>query len=285
MASRSWQARTPNQIQACRRRRPPTGCWMNDGPFADMTLILVSNRLPVTIRRLGNRLDVQPNPGGVAAGLASVNRELRGRWFGWPGSIAPGESKKVAARLEKEFDCDPVVLPPTLARLYYAGFSNGTLWPLFHSFSTYARYSASEWEAYRAVNERFADAIVRTLRPNDQLWIHDYHLLLLPRLIRERVPEARIGFFLHIPFPPYDVFRLLPWHRDILQGMLGADLIGFHTYDYARAFLGSVLRDLGLDNRIGTIVAGHRAGQVGLFPLGVGGARFNSKTIGPAAEP
>jgi trehalose 6-phosphate synthase/phosphatase len=257
---------------------------MYDGLCADMTLILVSNRLPVTIRRVGNRLDVQPNPGGVAAGLASVHRELRGRWFGWPGSIAPGEFKQVAARLEKEFDCYPIVLPHTLARLYYAGFSNGTLWPLFHSFSTYARYSASEWEAYRAVNARFADAIVRALRPNDQLWIHDYHLLLLPRLIRERVPEARIGFFLHIPFPPYDVFRLLPWHKEILQGMLGADLIGFHTYDYARAFLGSLLRDLGLDNRIGTIVAGHRAVQVDVFPLGIDVAKFHSTTIGPAAE-
>src|SRR5207249_1349127 len=157
------------------------------------------------------------------------------------------------------FDCVPVILPSTLARPYYAGFSNGTLWPLFHSFSTYARYSASEWEAYRTVNAKFADAIVQALRPKDQLWIHDYHLLLLPRLIRDRVPEARVGFFLHIPFPPYDVFRLLPWHREILQGMLGADLIGFHTYDYARAFLGSLLRDLGLDNRIGTIVTGHRA--------------------------
>src|SRR6059036_1318438 len=248
-----------------------------------MTLILVSNRLPVTVRRIGNRLDVQPNPGGVAAGLASFHRELQARWFGWPGSIAPGESKQVAARLEKEFDCVPVVLPSSLARPYYAGFSNGTLWPLFHSFSTYARYSASEWEAYRNVNARFADAIVRALRPTDQLWIHDYHLLLLPRLIRERVSEARVGFFLHIPFPPYDVFRLLPWHREILQGMLGADLIGFHTYDYARAFLGSLLRDLGLDNRIGTIVTGHRAVQVDVFPLGVDVAKFNSTPIGPSA--
>ncbi len=257
--------------------------WIDDGLFANMTLILVSNRLPVTVRRIGNHLDVQPNPGGVAAGLASFHRELQARWFGWPGTIAPSETEEVTTRLEKEFDCVPVVLPHALARPYYAGFSNGTLWPLFHSFSTYARYSASEWEAYRAVNARFADAIVRALRPNDQLWIHDYHLLLLPRLIRERVPEARVGFFLHIPFPPYDVFRLLPWHREILQGMLGADLIGFHTYDYARAFLGSVLRDLGLDNRIGTIVAGHRAVQVDVFPLGVDVAKFNSTPIGPAA--
>src|SRR5207244_8428443 len=195
-----------------------------------------------------------------------------------------GDSKQVAARLEKEFDCHPVVLPSNLARLYYGGFSNGTLWPLFHSFSTYARYSASEWEAYRTVNARLADAIAGALRPNDQLWIHDYHLLLLPGLIRERLPEARIGFFLHIPFPPYDVFRLLPWHKEILQGVLGADLIGFHTYDYARAFLGSLLRDLGLDNRIGTVVAGHRAVPVAVFPLRfhVGYYYYKSREHAPA---
>src|SRR5437899_10810057 len=146
-----------------------------------MTLILVSNRLPVTVRSIGNRFDVQPKRGGVAAGLASCHRELQARWFGWPGSIAPGESKQVTDRLEKEFDCVPVILPSTLARPYYAGFSNGTLWPIFHSFSTYARYSASEWEAYRAVNARVADASVRALRPTDQLRIRHYHLRLLPR--------------------------------------------------------------------------------------------------------
>src|SRR5437870_9506636 len=248
-----------------------------------MTLLLVSNRLPISLRRIGNRLDVQPNPGGVAAGLAAFYREYKARWFGWPGEVLPSETGEVAARLEKEFDCRPVFLPRKIARAYYAGFSSGTLWPLFHSFATYARYSASEWDAYRAVNERFADEVVRGMKRGDSIWIHDYHLFLLPRLIRTRVPDARIGFFLHIPFPPYDVFRLLPWHREVLEGLLGADLIGFHTYDYARAFLGSVLRDLGLDNRIGTIVAGHRAVQVDVFPLGVDVAKFNSTSIGPSA--
>jgi len=249
-----------------------------------MTLLLVSNRLPITLRRTGNHLDVEPNPGGVAAGLSSFYREYGARWFGWPGDVSPSESRRVAARLEKEFDCHPIFLPHSVARAYYAGFSNGTLWPLFHSFATYARYSAAEWDAYRDVNERFAAEIVRTLKRGDSLWIHDYHLLLLPRLIREQVPDARIGFFLHIPFPPYDVFRLLPWHREVLEGLLGADLIGFHTYDYARAFLGSVLRDLGLDNRIGAIVAGHRVVQVDVFPLGIDVAKFGSESVGPSVE-
>src|SRR5437867_2335343 len=161
-----------------------------------MTLLLVSNRLPITLRRTGNHLDVEPNPGGVAAGLSSFYREYGARWFGWPGDVSPSESRRVAARLEKEFDCHPIFLPHSVARAYYAGFSNGTLWPLFHSFATYARYSAAEWDAYRDVNERFAAEIVRTLKRGDSLWIHDYHLLLLPRLIREQVPDARIGLFL-----------------------------------------------------------------------------------------
>ncbi len=248
-----------------------------------MTLLLVSNRLPVTLKRIGERLDVRVNPGGVAAGLASFYREHGARWFGWPGDVAPSESPEIATRLEKEFECHPVFLPRKLARSFYAGFSNGTLWPLFHSFSTYARYSASEWAAYREVNERFADEVARALRPDDVVWIHDYQLLLVPQMIRERVPEARIGFFLHIPFPPYDVLRLLPWHRDLLRGVLGADLVGFHTYDYMRAFVGSVRRGLGYESRIGTITAEHRVVQADVFPLGIDVETFASAPVGPAA--
>ncbi|HEX9340899.1 MAG TPA: bifunctional alpha,alpha-trehalose-phosphate synthase (UDP-forming)/trehalose-phosphatase [Thermoplasmata archaeon] len=248
-----------------------------------MTLILVSNRLPVTLKRIGSRLDIRMNPGGVAAGLASFYREHGARWFGWPGDVAPSESRRIASRLKKDFGCHPVFLPRPLARSFYAGFSNGTLWPLFHSFSTYARYSASEWASYREVNERFADEVARALRPKDVVWIHDYQLLLVPKMIRERAPDAQIGFFLHIPFPPYDVFRLLPWHRELLRGMLGADLIGFHTYDYMRAFVGSVRRGLGYESRIGTIATEHRVVQADVFPLGIDVEAFASTPVGPAA--
>ncbi len=246
-----------------------------------MTLLLVSNRLPVSLHRTKDRLGISPNPGGLTAGLGSFYREFRAQWLGWLGDVAPEEAKRVAARLRREFDCHAVFLPREVARAYYAGFSNGTLWPLFHSFATYAAFRASDWEAYRAANERFAEAVTGAWRPGDILWIHDYHLMLLPQMIRERVPEARIGFFLHIPFPPYDVFRLLPEHREILHGVLGADLIGFHTYDYARAFLGSVRRSLGYDNEIGSVVVGQRAVQVDVFPLGIDFERFASTPVGP----
>src|SRR5881396_207333 len=185
-----------------------------------MTLLLVSNRLPITLRRIGHHLDVEPNPGGVAAGLSSFYREYGARWFGWPGDVSPSESRRVAARLEKEFDCHPIFLPHSVARAYYAGFSNGTLWPLFHSFATYARYSAAEWDAYRDVNERFAAEIVRTLQSGDSLSIHAYHLLLLRPRLGERVRDARSGWCLHLPFRPDDGGRLLPGHREVLEGLL-----------------------------------------------------------------
>jgi trehalose 6-phosphate synthase/phosphatase len=171
-----------------------------------------------------------------------------------------------------------------VARRYYGGFSNGTPWPLLHSFPVYATYSAGDWAAYRQANGLFADRIADLARRGDTVWIHDYHLILLPALVRERLPDATIGFFLHVPFPPYDVFRLLPWSREALQGMLGADLIGFHTYDFVQAFLGSVRRLLGLDNEIGRIAHGRRVVQVDAFPMGVDFGRWSAAKPDPVVE-
>ena len=247
-----------------------------------MSLILVSNRLPISIRRTKGGLEIEPNPGGLASGLGSFYRQQDSKWFGWPGDVPAAEQKRVAARLRDHFDCHAVFLPSRIVRGYYSGFSNSILWPLLHSFPTYATFQASEWEAYQEANERFARAIADASAAEDVIWIHDYHLFLLPQLIRERLSDARIGFFLHTPFPPHDVFRVLPRHREILHGVLGADLIGFHTYDYARAFLESVRRTFGYDNRMGTLEIGHRAVGVDVFPLGIDVARFSSGSIGPS---
>ena len=249
---------------------------------SSMTLALVSNRLPVALKRTKEGLSIRPNPGGVVAGLCSFHREFQATWFGWPGDVPEGDHEWIRARLASEFACYPVFLPKRLATAYYSGFSNGTLWPLFHSFASYARYSQKEWEAYKEANVRFADAVVGVLKAGDVLWVHDYHLMLLPQLVRERKPDAQIGFFLHTPFPPYDILRSLPWSRDILEGVLGADLVGFHTYDYAVAFLGSVRRVLGLDNEIGTILLGSRPIHVDVFPLGIDFEKFAESAQGPA---
>lgn len=247
-------------------------------------MILVSNRLPVTIARRRGKLEYLPSAGGLAVGLDSFYRHHRARWVGWPGEVAASDQAAVTRRLREEYGCHPVYLPAVLARRYYGGFSNRTLWPLFHSFPTYARYDPREWGAYRNANRRFADAVADIAKPDEVIWVHDYHLLLLPAYLRERLPDARIGFFLHIPFPPYDTLRSLPWNREIVEALLGADLVGFHTFDYAQSYLGSVRRILGLDNYIGQIVAGRRVVQVDVFPMGVDVKRFEAARADPATR-
>ncbi len=232
-------------------------------------MILVSNRLPVTVTRRQGRLQFEPSPGGLAVGLEAFYRDHDARWVGWPGDIPESSRRSVDRKLRTEYGCYPVFLPRELARGYYAEFSNRTLWPLFHSFPTYARYDAESWDAYREVNRRIADRVAALAKPDEVIWVHDYHLMLVPRYLREKKPDAKIGFFLHIPFPPYSDLRQLPWCRELVDALLGADLIGFHTFDDAQAFLSSVRRLLGLDNEIGQLLVGKRAVQVDVFPMGV----------------
>lgn len=249
-----------------------------------MTLILVSNRLPVSLTRRGSHLEITPSAGGVAVGLRSVHRRYGARWVGWPGEVPVEDREIVEGRLRSEFDCRPVFLPAGLGRQYYSGFANRTLWPLLHSLPVHATYSRQEWQAYRRANRLFADKVLALARPGDTIWIHDYHLFLVPGLIRERLPDATIGFFLHIPFPPYEVFRLLPWNHELLQGILGADLVGFHTYDYVQSFLGAARRSLGLDNDIGTMALGRRVVHVDAFPMGIDFRRLSEATASPKVE-
>ncbi len=232
-------------------------------------LILVSNRLPVTISRRRGKLEAEPSLGGLAVGLDAFYREHKARWVGWPGEVPERSRRTVERRLRTEFACHPIFLSRDLVRHYYADFSNRTLWPLFHSFPTYARYEAEDWEAYRRANRSFAERASRLAAPDEVVWVHDYHLMLVPKYLRESKPDAKIGFFLHIPFPPYSDLRQLPWCRQIVEALLSADLIGFHTYDDAHAFLNCVRRLLGLDNELGQIVVGHRVVQVDVFPMGV----------------
>jgi len=161
------------------------------------------------------------------------------------------------------------------------------LWPLFHYFPSYATYHEQDWETYRRVNERFCEEICRLALPGDEIWVHDYQLLLLPRLLRERLPSASIGFFLHIPFPSFEVFRQLPtrWRKELLEGVLGADLMGFHTHDYAQHFLHSVFRTLGYEHYLGQVNVGGQLKRVETFPIGIDYARFEqAASSAPARE-
>ena len=154
--------------------------------------------------------------------------------MGWPGVDAntSAEVQTITKLLKKEH-CLPQFLNKDLIENYYDGFSNETLWPLFHYFTEYTVFKEEYWEAYKTVNEMFAETIMATAKENDTVWIHDYQLLLLPNILKTKRPDLHIGFFLHIPFPSYEVFRVLPWREEIIKGMLGADLIGFVITSYS----------------------------------------------------
>jgi trehalose 6-phosphate synthase/phosphatase len=255
-----------------------------------LRLVVVSNRLPFTASGKDDKLVFRASPGGLVSGLTAYLESSRQDpsngdylWVGWPGiEVEEGSQEKMRSKAAKQ-QAWPVFLDSKTMNGFYHGFCNSTIWPLFHYFPTYAKFDENDWTQYVKVNEVFRDSLMKVVRPNDTIWVHDYHLMLLPRLLREAMPDVPIGFFLHTPFPSYDVFRTLPtkWRRDILEGMLGADLIGFHTIDYTQHFLRCILRILGIENSFGqAFVDGERAVRIDTFPMGVdyGQIRDNVKT-------
>ena len=245
----------------------------------DGRLIIVSNRLPVSLEKKGRGFSAQPSVGGLATGLSSVFSARGGRWVGWPGvqtSPAARVQREKITKVLADHKCLPVFMTQDEIDHFYHGFANDTIWPLFHYFPQYADYDELFWKHYLEVNQKFCDAVLEAAQPGDTIWVHDYHLLLLPRMIRKAAPEVSIGFFLHIPFPAYEIFRALPWRREILKGMLGADLIGFHTYDYVRDFLDSIRRILGLDSHLGQIHYENRMTKVDCFPMGIDYDRYHA---------
>ncbi|HER10049.1 MAG TPA: bifunctional alpha,alpha-trehalose-phosphate synthase (UDP-forming)/trehalose-phosphatase [Bacteroides sp.] len=242
-------------------------------------LFIVSNRLPVSVTQSKDGIKVRPSVGGLATGMKSIYKEMESTWVGWPGidrSYLTGEDEKsVAGQLEKEH-CQPLYIDKKDMDAYYYGFSNKTIWPLFHYFPQYTVYDRDYWEAYRKVNRMFADKLESMIRKDDHIWIHDYHLLLLPNMIKEKHPGTTIGFFNHIPFPSYELFRLLPWREEIIEGILGADLVGFHSYDYERHFSSCVRRLFGYDYELNQFNLGHRIIRVDSFPMGIDYEKYNS---------
>ncbi|MFC5270207.1 bifunctional alpha,alpha-trehalose-phosphate synthase (UDP-forming)/trehalose-phosphatase [Adhaeribacter terreus] len=232
--------------------------------------IIVSNRLPVTVLKKHQHIEYKTSEGGLATGLGSVYKQGSNRWIGWPGIYLEEESDQLQVAADLQADhMHPVFLSKTEIKEFYEGFSNETLWPTFHYFLQYAIYDQKMWETYRRVNQKFCNEVMKIAKPGDTIWIHDYQLLLLPQMLRENLPDSSIGFFQHIPFPSYEVFRLLPWREELLNGMLGADLLGFHTYDDARHFLSSVSRIVGYNNQQGLIDTGKRTVMVDAFPMGI----------------
>lgn len=244
--------------------------------------IIVSNRLPLQISINDNELEVTPSVGGLATGMKSVHAEGNGLWVGWSGITDEDLNETIAAEVDlkiKQAKCSAVRLNEADVTDFYLGFSNRTLWPLFHYFTEYTEFKDKHWEAYKRVNQKFADAVLDTIEDGDTVWVHDYQLLLLPALIKEKKPEVTIGFFLHIPFPSYEIFRTFPWREEVLAGMLGSDLLGFHTYDYERHFLSSVKRILRLDVNFNEISYYDRIVKVDSFPMGIDYDKFYNSAL------
>lgn len=276
------------------------------GQAAHSRLLIVSNRLPFTVNEEGGKLGFVPSSGGLVSGLTGYLERLGSEtpaqvegdanvepgqlpyiWIGWPGATVPRASEDELKRIAlSQFSAYPVYVDESAMENFYHGFCNKTIWPLFHYFSSFTEFQEDYWEEYKAVNRTFADAVVEIARPGDTIWVHDYQLMLLPRLIRERIPDASIGFFLHIPFPGYEIFRLLPreWAVDILEGMLGADLVGFHTHEYTQYFARTVLRELGYEQSLGEMLVGDRLVKTDTFPMGIDYNHYHDAVATPEVQ-
>ncbi|MGB0837368.1 MAG: bifunctional alpha,alpha-trehalose-phosphate synthase (UDP-forming)/trehalose-phosphatase [Flavobacteriaceae bacterium] len=249
--------------------------------------IIVSNRLPVQIEKTDDNFEIHPSSGGLATGLKSVHGEGNSIWIGWPGikeeALDETEKKIIGKRLhEKGFEA--VHLNTQEMDDFYYGLSNTCLWPLFHYFTEFTHFDENQWNSYREVNQKFADAIIENSEEDDIIWIHDYQLLLCPAMVREKRPNVCIGFFLHIPFPSFEIFRIFPKREELLKGMLGADLLGFHTYDYQRHFISSVTRILRLTANFNELNYSGRNVVVNTFPMGIDYAKFESFALKHQAQ-
>ncbi|KAK7727471.1 Trehalose-6-P synthase/phosphatase complex synthase subunit [Botryosphaeria dothidea] len=253
-------------------------------------LLLVSNRLPITIKRSDEgKYDFSMSSGGLVSGLSGLSKSTTFQWYGWPGLEVPeNEIGTLKARLKEEYNAIPVMLDDDLADRHYNGFSNSILWPLFHYHPGEITFDESAWNAYTEANRLFAKAIAADVQDNDLVWVHDYHLMLLPAMLREEIgttkKNVKLGFFLHTPFPSSEIYRILPVRNEILLGVLHCDLIGFHTYDYARHFLSSCSRILGLATTPNGVEFQGKVVTVGAFPIGIDPEKFEEGLKKPKVQ-
>jgi trehalose 6-phosphate synthase len=237
----------------------------------DYSLVVVANRLPVDqVAGSGGALQWRPSPGGLVTALGPVMAGADGVWIGWSGGPGPapepfddGGMRLVGVPLSAEEIRD-----------YYEGFSNATLWPLYHDVIAPPQFHRPWWEAYVGVNQRFAEAAAQQSAEGATVWVHDYQLQLVPRMLRELRPDLRIGFFNHIPFPGYEIFAQLPWRRQIVEGLLGADLLGFQRQGDATNFLRACRRSAGLTTKGALVRTGDRSVRAAPFPISIDSASF-----------
>lgn len=253
-------------------------------------LVIVSNRLPYQVHERNKQISLKASSGGLVSAINSYFETGGGSAFSgkcWVGYAGTTEEKwkrlEDEQKLPGEYTIEPVFIADKLYDQYYNGFANSVLWPLFHYFPSYVAYRSEYYDAYKRVNEQFAEKLLQVLNEDDVVWIHDYHLFLLPSLLREKMPGLTIGFFLHIPFPTFEIFRLLPsrWQKELLQGLLGADLVGFHTIEYKRYFLESLQMVLNVENDFGKVFYNKRVIDTDIFPIGIDYHKFRSAAMNP----
>lgn len=247
-----------------------------------MVIQIVSNRLPIKITRQKDKFSMIPSSGGLATGLKSLNDTHNLDWIGWPGIIIKNDAERaVAEELLTRKKLNPLWIEKEEYDLFYKGFSNKVIWPLFHYFGRFAEYEKKYWDAYIKVNQKFCDRVVERYQEGNIIWIHDYHLMLLPQMIRKKIPDAKIGFFLHIPFPHYEMYRELPWRKEIVEGLSGADLVGFHTRQYANYFMHAASRILNTEIAENKYTFQNRKVQVEAYPMGIDAKKFFNQTSNP----
>lgn len=242
-------------------------------------LIVVSNRLPP----VSSDGEIAPrrraSAGGLVAALDPVLRRSGGTWIGWNGVVGRAARTVTSGGV----DFKGISLSQGELNGYYHGFSNRTLWPLFHDSIRPPQFRHETWRPYVEINRRFARAAVRGARRGDMVWVHDYHLMLVPAMIREMNPDLKIGFFLHIPFPPEELFEWLPWRRELLEGLLGADVVGFQTHQGARNFSRLARRYADADGKDALLRHAGRRVRVGAFPISIDFDTFDRMSREPRA--
>ncbi|MCK9160781.1 MAG: bifunctional alpha,alpha-trehalose-phosphate synthase (UDP-forming)/trehalose-phosphatase [Bacteroidaceae bacterium] len=242
-----------------------------------MKLFIISNRLPINIfRDKKGTIQFQKSAGGLATGLNSLRTKMEKHWIGWPGMNVDNNKEKnsIIQKLESQ-NYHPVFLSTKQINYYYEGYSNSTLWPLLHYFYSFVEYNNRYWETYKEVNNLFASNTLKLIKPGDIVWVQDYQLMLVPKLLRDKMPDISIAYFHHVPFPSYEMFRVLPERAELLEGLLGSDLIGFHTYDYMRHFISAVERVLHYKSNLDQITLAKRKVYVNAFPMGINYKKYN----------
>lgn len=253
---------------------------LEQDPKPQGRLLLVSNRLPITIKRSEDgSYSFSMSSGGLVTGLSGLAKSTTFQWYGWPGLEVPeAEAAPLIKQLSDGYGAVPVFIDDELADRHYNGFSNSILWPLFHYHPGEITFDELAWAAYKEVNRLFAKTMAKDVQDGDLIWVHDYHLMLLPEMLREEIGDSKknvkIGFFLHTPFPSSEIYRILPVREALLLGVLHCDLIGFHTYDYARHFLSSCSRILETPTTPNGVEFKGKFVTVAAFPIGIDPEKF-----------